>query len=240
MRSAPGTRIIVVWLAVIALAVAACGGSSGGAVPSKLSDVEAQARLERLVLQPADVGPGYTRDAAEFQTNDQLARARPDTDQARRQYTDWGQLLQLNVQIAAPAGADLVYTAKIARVVNTAAIFQTSDGADSALAFTRDLSASVVANFLLTESGGSSLTDTQVVKDTDFPTKGDASFAWRITGKLTMANGFTVTLIAETIFVRAGRTVGNVTVVGLGEAPAADLVTALVDTFVTRVKATDP
>jgi hypothetical protein len=230
-------------IAVIAVFVSACGGSSGGgaaAGTSKLSDADAQSRLEKMVLQPADVGPGYTRDAADFQTDDQLARARPDTDQARTQYAEWGQLLQLNVQIAAPSGADLVYTAKIARVVNTAAIFQTPEGADGALSFTRDLPASVVANFLLMDSGESSLTDTQVLKDIDFPAKGDASFAWRVTGKATLADGFTVTLIADTVFVRAGRVTGNITVVGLGEAPARDQVTALVDAFVSKAEAVGP
>src|SRR4029079_7979287 len=96
-----------------------------------------------------------------------------------KQYRDWAQILQLNVQIAAPVTADLVFGGKIARIINTVTIFQTDAGASGAIGFIHDLPATTVANFLLTDSGNTTITDTQVVKDIDFPPKGDESYAWR-------------------------------------------------------------
>ena len=99
-------------------------------------------------------------------------------------------------------------------MINTATIFQTDAGASGALGFIRDLPATTVANFLLTDSGDTTISDTQVVKDIDFPAKGDESYAWRISGKATFADGFTVILIADTVFVRTGRVNANITAVG--------------------------
>ena len=151
-------------------------------------------------------------------------------------FCHWQQVLQYNVQYAAPARADLVFNAKIARVMNTATYYQTPDGAVAALSYTRDLAANTVANVLVSESSGTKITDTQVVKDIAFPSKGDDSYAWRITGKATFDNGFTVTFVADSVFVRAGRIDGNVTAVALGQAPQRAALTALVDTFVARAR----
>ena len=193
--------------------------------------------MKQIVLQLADAGPTFAQDAAAAQTNDELADARPDTESARKQYAGWGQALQYNVQYSAPAAPDLVFSGKIARVTNTATLFESSEGAGAALAYTRDLAAVTVANFLVNEAAGTKITDTQVVKDIAFPAKGDESFAWRLTGKATFANGFTVTFVADAIFVRVGRVNGNVTAVAYGQAPKRDDVIALADTFVERAKA---
>ncbi len=189
------------------------------------------------MLQLADAGPTFAQDAAAAQTNDELADARPDTESARKQYAGWGQALQYNVQYSAPAAPDLVFSGKIARVMNTATLFQSSEGAAAALAYTRDLAAATVANFLVNEAAGTKITDTQVVKDIAFPAKGDESFAWRLTGKATFADGFTVTFVADAVFVRAGRVNGNVTAVAYGQAPKRDDLIALADTFVERAMA---
>ncbi len=172
-----------------------------------------------------------------METNDDLARARPDTESARAQYAGWGQTLQYNVQHSTPITPDLVFSGKIARVMNTATLFQLPEGATSALAFIRDLAAPTVANFLVNDAEGTKISDTQVVKDIAFPAKGDESFAWRLTGKATFADGSTVIFVADSVFVRAGRVNGNVTAVAFGQAPKRDDVIALVDTFVERAKA---
>ena len=188
------------------------------------------------MLQPADLGAGFTQASARVGTNDEAAKARPDTEKARQQYADWGQVLQYNVQYAAVSSADLVFNAKIARVMNTATYYQSPDGARAALAYTRDLPASTVANFLISESSGTMITDTQVVKDIAFPSKGDDSFAWRLTGKAVFENGFTVAFVADSVFVRIGRITGNVTAVALGQAPDRAAVTALVDAYIAHAR----
>ncbi len=234
------------WIALLALfaamtlLLAGCGGNDGTAsganAPARVSEADAEARLQVVVLGLGDVGVGFTQDAARRQTNDEAARARPDTDNARQQYAEWGQVLGYNVQYAAPPTADLVFNAKIARVMNTATYYQTPEGAAAALAYTRGLGANTVANVLVSESSATKITDTQVVKDIAFPSKGDDSYAWRISGKATFYNGFTVTFVADSVFVRAGRIDGNVTAVALGEAPQRAALTALVDTFVARAQ----
>jgi hypothetical protein len=232
-------------LALVALATfcalaTGCGGNSSNASatqPTSMSAAEAESRLKQIVLQPADAGADFTQDQAAAETNDDLARARPDTESARAQYAGWGQTLQYNVQHSTPITPDLVFSGKIARVMNTATLFQSPEGATSALAFIRDLAAPTVANFLVNDAVGTKISDTQVVKDIAFPAKGDESFGWRLTGKATFADGFTVTFVAETVFVRSGRVNGNVTAVAFGQAPKRDDVIALVDTFVERAKA---
>lgn len=177
------------------------------------------------------------QERAAAHTNDDLAQSRPDSENARAQYTDWGQVLEYNVQYSAPVDSDLVFNGKIARVMNTATLFAAPDGAAAALAYTRGLPPSTVANFLVNDGAGVKITDTQVVKDIAFPAKGDESFAWRLTGKATFADGLTVTFVADAVFVRAGRINGNVTAVAFGQAPKRDDLVALVDTFVERAKA---
>jgi hypothetical protein len=221
-------------------AIAACGGGASSSTPDAppaLSASAAEARLKQIVLLPADAGGGLAQDRGTAETNDQLAKARPDTDNARSQYAEWGQVLQYHVQYSAPVTQDLVFSGKIARVMNTATIFQTPDGASAALAFIRGLAAPTVANFLVNDAEGTKISDTQVVKDITFPAKGDESFAWRLTGKATFTDGFTVTFVADAVFVRAGRVNGNVTAVAFGQAPKRDDVIALADKFVERAKA---
>lgn len=226
-------------LTASSIATACGGGASRGArtTPATISAADAEARLKQIVLLPADAGADFMQNQARAQTDDDLARARPDTESARKQYTDWGQVLQYNVQYSAPVAPDLVFSGKIARVMNTASLFQTPEGAGAALAYVRELAAPTVANFLVNDAEGTKVSDTQVVKDTSFPAKGDESFAWRLSGKATFTNGFTVTFIADAVFVRTGRVSGNVTAVAFGQAPKRDDVIALVDTFVERAKA---
>jgi hypothetical protein len=225
-------------MVIAAVVAAACGGSSRGATASPtISAVGAASLLKQVVLQASDAGAAFTGDAPATQTNDDLARARPDTESARKQYTAWGQALQLNAQYSVPTSPDLVFSGKIARVTNTATLFASADGAAAALAYTRALPAATVANFLVNEGAGTKIMDTQVVKDIAFPAKGDESFAWRLTGKAIFSDGFTVTFVADAVFVRAGRVNGNVTAIAYGQAPKRDDLIALADTFVERAKA---
>jgi hypothetical protein len=120
--------------------------------------------------------------------------------------------------------------------MNTASLFQTPEGASAALAFISDLAAPTVANFLVNDAEGTKISDTQVVKDISFPAKGDESFGWRLTGKATFTNGFTVTFVADTVWVRAGRVNGNVTAVAFGQAPNREDLVRLVDQFVGRAE----
>ena len=239
-RSGRRATLALVALAAVCGLAAACGGHSSNASatrPASISVPEAESLLKQIVLQPSDAGADFTQDQAAMETNDDLARARPDTESARAQYAGWRQTLQYNVQHSTPMTPDLVFSGKIARVMNTATIFQSAEGATSALAFIRDLAAPTVANFLVNDAGGAKISDTQVVKDIAFPAKGDESFAWRLTGKATFADGSAVIFVADSVFVRAGRVNGNVTAVAFGQAPKRDDVIALIDTFVERAKA---
>lgn len=217
-------------------ALVACGGGSTSAT-SQPGAADAEAWLARVVLAPGDAGPGYTADVARTLTNEESAKARPDTDSARRQYADWGQVLAYNVQFAAPASADLVFTGAAARVMNTATLYRDADGASAALASVGQLAPDVVANVLVNDGAGTKISETQVIKIADFPEKGDESFAWRLSGKAEFADGFTVNFVADAVYVRVGRVMGNVTAVGLGEPPERGRLTELVDTFVSRVRA---
>jgi len=235
----PGLIALIITVALPTFA--ACGGGSTSATssPPAMSAAGAEAWLSRLVLAPGDIGPGYTTDVARTLTNEDSAKARPDTDTARQQYADWGQILAYNVQLAAPASADLVFTGGAARVMNTATLFRDAAGASAALASVGGLAPQVVANFLVNDGAGTKISETQVVKIGDFPTKGDESFAWRLTGKAVFSDGFTINFVADAVFVRAGRVTGNVTAVALGEAPDRARLTSLVDTFVARVEAAE-
>ena len=205
-----------------------------------MSASAAQGLLARMVLAPGDIGAGYVQDVARAQTNEESAKARPDTENARTQYADWGQVLAYNVQFAAPSSADLVYTGTAARVMNTATLYRSADGASAALAFAGGLAPQVVANFLVNDGAGTKISDTQVVEIADFPSKGDESFAWRVSGKAVFPDGFTSIFVADAVFVRVGRVTGNVTAVALGQALDRASLAALVDTFVARVKAVGP
>jgi hypothetical protein len=228
--------LVALVLACALPAMAACGGGSTSATAQPGAS-DAEAWLARVVLAPADAGPGYTADVARTLTNEESAKARPDTDSARRQYADWGQILAYNVQLAAPASADLVFTGAAARVMNTATLYRDADGASAALASVGDLAPDVVANFLVNDGDGTKISETQVIKIADFPAKGDESFAWRLSGKAVFADGFTVNFVADAVYVRIGRVMGNVTAVALGEPPERGRLTELVDTFVSRVRA---
>ncbi|MBI5283535.1 MAG: hypothetical protein HY874_00430 [Chloroflexi bacterium] len=226
-------------LACIAVVLAACGSGAAKtpAASPTLSASAAEARLAKIVLTAADAGPGFTQEVARAQTNEDAANARPDTETARQQYADWGQILAYNVQFGAPPGADLVFNGKTARVMNTATLFHTNDGASAALAYVRGLAPALIANFLVNDGAGTKISETQVVKDIDFPAAGDESFAWRISGKATFAGGFTVNFVADSVFLRAGSLTGNVTAVALGQPPDRAALTALVSTFVQHAKA---
>ena len=216
--------------------MAACGGGSTSAT-SQPGASDAEAWLARVVLAPGDLAPGYTADVARSITNEDAAKARPDTESARQQYADWGQVLAYNVQFGAPASADLVFTGTAARVMNTATLYRDPDGASAELASVGELAPQVVADFLVNDGAGTKISETQVIKIADFPAQGDESFAWRLSGKAVFADGFTVNFVADAVYVRIGRVMGNVTAVALGEPPERARLTQLVDTFVSRVQA---
>ncbi|HZP58368.1 MAG TPA: hypothetical protein VFC53_12570 [Dehalococcoidia bacterium] len=216
--------------AAVALLSVACGGSG------ELSQARAEEKLRAAVVPPEDAGPDFTQDLARVQTNDESARARPDTEQARKQYEEWRQVLAYRVQYSAPATPDLVFSGRTAQIMNTATIFETPDGAAASMAYVRALPESTVADFLINEGGGTKISDTQVVKDVDFPQEGDESFAWRSSGKATFADGFTVNFVADTVFVRAGRITGAITTVALGQPPDRAELETLVGRFVARAQ----
>ncbi len=226
----------VMLIASLALVSAACRGGDATAV----SGGDAAVRLRQVVLGADDIGGGFTQDTARLQTNADEANARPDTDNARRQYREWGQVLAYNVQYAAPEQANLVYNGRIARVMNIATLYETAGGATAAFAFTRGLSPSIIANVLANEGAGTKIEDTQAVKDVAFPAKGNESFAWRLSGKATFESGLVTAFVADTVFVRDGRVTGSITAVGLGEQPNQSQLEALVDRFVEHARAEAP
>jgi hypothetical protein len=217
-------------LLVSSIAALACG--RGGA-----SAADAEARLKQAVLVADDIGDGYTLELARTQTDEAAAASRPDTDNARRQQAGWGQVLAYDVEFSPPAESDLVFTSAIARVMNTATLFRTAEGAGASLAYTRALPPSVVANFLVNDGSGTKISATQVAPDDDVPAAGDESFAWRLSGKAAFDGGLDVTFVADAVFVRVGRMTGSVIVVGLGQEPDRSGVTALVERFVERARA---
>jgi hypothetical protein len=230
----------VVTLVLLALAASACSGSSAAKPPTATATItpaQAEAQLKQIVLQPADVGSGYTQDASRALTNNDAANARPDTAQALRQYADWGQVLAYNVGYSAPPAPGLVFNAKTARITNSATLFTAPTGAAAALAYIQGLPSATIANFLINEGAGTKISDTQVVKELDFPSVGDQSFAWRVSGKATFTNGFSVNFVADAVFMRIGRVDGSVLATALGAAPERDQLEAFVQKFVQNARA---
>lgn len=219
------------------LLVSSIGAGALACGHSGAPTADAEARLKKAVLAADDIGAGYTLEVARVQTNEDAAISRPDTGNARRQHADWGQVLAYNVQFSPPAKTDLVFTSAVARLMNTATLFRSAEGADASLAYTRTLPPAVVANFLVNDGSGAKISATQVAIVDDFPAAGDESFAWRVSGKAAFEGGLDVTFVADAVFVRVGRLTGTVIVVGLGQEPNRAGVTALVNRFVERARA---
>lgn len=190
--------------------------------------------LRSIALGRADVGSDYMIDSERTQTNEQAALARADTEQAREQYDDWGQMLAYNVQFAPPPAADLVFSGRTARIMNTVTLFDDDDGGTASLAYLAALSEQRLADVLHNDGAGTRLDEIQVNKDLDFPDAGDESFAWRFSGKATFETGLTSAFVADSVFVRVGRVTGNVTTVALGSAPSRAELEALVRRFVEK------
>ncbi len=238
-RQLPRLAIAIATMLLIPLVAlgAACGGDDDPPAQPTLSAAAAETALEALVLKASDIGDDYTQDTANFQTNEQAALARPDTDNARTQFEEWGQVLSYNVQYAAPPTADLIFNAKTARMMNTVTLFRTPEGATESLTFLRDLPTETIETLLDEDDGSTQLSDTIVTKDIEFVAKGDESFAWRVTGKATLPDGFVVNYVADVVYVRSGSTTGNVITVALGQPPDRTELEGLVDLFLTRAAA---
>jgi hypothetical protein len=230
VRYARTGLLLLLLVSSVAAGAVACG--RGGA-----SAADTEARLKKAMLAADDIGAGYTLALARVQSNEDAATSRPDTENARRQQADWGQVLAYDVEFSPPAETDLVFTSAVARLMNTATLFRTAEGAGASLAYTRTLPPSVVANFLVNDGSGTKISATQVAVDDEFPPAGDESFAWRLSGKAAFDGGLDVTFVADAVFVRVGRLTGSVIVVGLGQEPGRAGVTALVDRFVERARA---
>src|SRR5438105_13979498 len=140
------------YVAGVAFAVALMQACGSGA--PRLSEKEAEQSLPRMVLSASDIGEGYGEDVARFVSDEDAANARPDSDVARRQYAQWGQVLAYNVQYAAPEASADVFSGDTARVMNTATIFNSQEGTAAAFAYVRSLPDSVVANFLVNDAAG--------------------------------------------------------------------------------------
>lgn len=243
MRRFPRAILMLMAAGLATFALAACSSGDGDDAPPTATPrpamTEAQARtfLAAVALKADDIGTDYKQEVARYQTNEEAAAARPDTDNARTQFEEWGQILSYNVQYAAPPTADLLFNAKTARMMNTATVFETPAGASSSLEFLRSLPEDIVADFVSGGDGGTVLSDTRVQKDIEFAAKGDESFAWRVSGKATLAGGFVVNYVADVVFVRSGSVNGNVTTVALGQAPQRAELEKLIDTFLARIAA---
>lgn len=228
---------LIAALAVITTAVACSGGDDTPPTPTPrapLTQDEARAFIDTVSLTGSDIGADYTQAVDRCQTNDEAAAARPDTENARTQFEEWGQVFTCNVRWDAPPNADLLFNAKTAQMMNSVTVFESPEGATASLEFFRALPEDIVADFI-TGGDSSALSDTRVQKDIEFAPKGDASFAWRVSGKATLDGGFVVNYVADVVFVRAGEVNGNVTTVALGQAPDRTELEGLVDTFLARI-----
>jgi hypothetical protein len=180
-------------------------GSTAGA---SISAGEAEELLRGVVLAPEDLGEGMREASARVQTNEELAHARADTAFALDQYASWGQALAYTVHYDAEGAQELVDTGAFTRVSNTATAFEDEAGARMQLAYVHGQSDERLANAVTNDGAGTRIVDAQVTKDMAFPSKGDESFAWRISGKATFEGGTTLNFIADTVFVRAGNISG--------------------------------
>lgn len=231
-------------LAAFPMAFAGCSDGNRNATDARstpraasITIAEAEAALLRIVLTPDDAGEGFREGAARAQTNEQLAEARADTAFALDQYAAWGQVLSYHVQHDAQAPPRLVNTGRLARLTNTATVFQDGDGASTQLVYVRAQSEERLANAVTNDGPGTRIADAQVTKDLAFPAKGDESFAWRISGKATFEGGVTLTFISDTVFVRVGNITGAVMAVALGGPPDRAELERLVDRFVEKARA---
>lgn len=236
-------RPFALMIALMSLAFAACGGDGGDDTPptptprAAMTQEEARAFIGAASLTGADIGADYTQAVDRCQTNDEAAAARPDTENAKTQFQEWGQVITCNVRWDAPPDADLVFNAKTAQMMNSVTVFESPEGAAASLEFFRALPEDIVADFIAGGDGATTLSDTRVQKDIEFVAKGDESFAWRVSGKATLPGGFVVNYVADVVFVRTGEINGNVTTIALGQAPNRTELEGLVDTFLARVAA---
>ena len=219
----------------------ACGGGDGDDAEPTVSPDDARVMLQSVAMKPEDLPDDYVQDINRFQTNEQAAEARPDTDVASQQFSDWGQVLSYNVQYAAPPTIELVTNGKTARVMHTATVFQTPDGATQSLEFIRGLSEDTVQQVIEAGSGeGSTISDVKVTKDIEFVPKGDESFAFRAAGVASFADGVVVNFTADALVMRVGRMSTQIITVALGQPPIREELEEHADTFVARAQAADP
>lgn len=228
---------------LLAALLAACGGG-GDRAPATATTVPtpdaaaAQRTLAAMMLAKSDIGDDYAEAVGRASTNDEAAAARPDREQAAAQFRAWGRVLGYETEFNAPPSADLLFNNKTARVMNSATLFTSPEGASSSLAFIRDLPPDAIAAFISQPGGaGGTLSDTTVQKDIAFGAAGDESFAWRIAGKAAFASGLTVNYVADAVFLRAGDVAGSVITVALGQPPDRAQLESLVAAFVKKARA---
>ena len=243
MSSLSATRSLLLCLGVTLVFSAACSHSDDASAPTEppaISTAEAEAKLRRIVLTAGDIAPDYTQDSEELRDNAEAAALRPDADLARRQYEDWGQVLSLDIQFAAPATNELLFAGRTARVSNSASVFGSTEGAADAMTYLRGLPPETVAAYVERSSSGSptKLSQTRVRRDAEpAATAADESFILRTTGTATLATGLEMNYVADTVFVRVGNTNGAITAIALNQPPNRDELQRLVGAFVFKARA---
>jgi hypothetical protein len=220
-----------------ALLVAACGGDDDEAAAEPLTDDEAGAMLSRVVIGAGDVADEYTQSQDGVRTNEELAEARPDTDTARQQYADWGQVISYAVTHNAPPDADLLFTDKSAMISSNATYFETDEGAAASLEFLESLSPEIIAAVLEMSGGDTQLSNVIVTKGMEFPPKGDESFAWEVEGLVTLPDGLQLNFTAHTVFARLGNVTVQMTTTTVGGPPNREELEGFVDLVLERVAA---
>jgi hypothetical protein len=236
---------LLISLASTTVAVTACddgnrnaiGTAPPGTSAPAVSVVDAERRLEAVMLTADDLGGAYSKDASRWITNAQAAQARPDTAAAERQYEAWGQVLSYNVQFASDKLRDVVNTPLPARIMHNATIYNDTDGAGTAMVYLRALPLELLENILTNDGAGARIAGAQVQRDIAFPGRGDELYALRTSGKATISDRLTVSFIADTVFVRVGNLNGAITAVALGDAPDRAMLERLVDRFVEKARA---
>jgi hypothetical protein len=231
-------RSLVPLLVLVAAVAAACGGDGNGPGNATVTPDEARVLLQDVIISTGDVPDDYAQDANRFQTNEEAATARPDTEVARQQFRDWGQVLSYNVQYAAPPNIELITNGKTARIMHTATVFHAPEGAMQAMEFVRSLSEETLQDVINSGSGqGTVISDAKVTKDIEFVPKGDESTAFRVAGVATLENGLVVNFVADALAMRVDHVTTTIVTVALGQPPARGELEDYADLFVERVRA---
>lgn len=121
----------IVAVILVALLALACGGGDGegGDANGSEIDPEAQALLEKMVLQEDDLPDGLAQLSTSFSTNEDLAG---DSEAELAKLEGWGRRLAYDLQFV--PGPDAPIGLEVQGVQNTVSLYRTAQGASDSFA----------------------------------------------------------------------------------------------------------